>query len=311
MQKSKIEFSKVGAVIVTYNSGSYILNALDSLFKTNHPNLSVVVVDNGSKDSTVSRIRHKFKAVHIIENKKNDGYAKANNKGIRYLLLKKVEYILILNPDTIVSNNLFNELLKPMHENKNILAVGPLITYLKDPKKIWYAGGYFNKLFLYTKHPHMNKYLGIVKIYSGITDFITGACILVKKEAFEKIGFLPEEYFLYFEDVDFCKKINDKNYLCYFLAKPLVKHNVSSSSGIAGTNKISPLRAYYYARNPLLYIRKNGKGFSSLAWLFGQFFIRLPYYFLEMSRQRNPAVFLWYIRGIKDGVKGISGRLNI
>lgn len=298
----------VGAVIVTYNSAQYIRRCLASVLGQTYSSVCTVLVDNASVDKTVPTIRKYFKNVHIIKNKTNVGFGAANNIGIRYLLKRNSKYVLLLNPDTIVSPHLLKEFITAFTEDKKILSVSPIITYLKDPKKIWYAGGHLNNLFFYTKHPHMNKNVDDIKILSGITDFTTGACMMIKREAFEKIGFFPEDYFLYFEDMTFCRKICDKGYLCYLLAKPLVKHVVSQTTGTAGSNTMSSIRAYYYARNPLFYIKNNGKGITKFTWFLGQFLIRMPYYFIRILKEADPSIYPIYIKGIVDGIKGKSGK---
>jgi hypothetical protein len=148
----------------------------------------------------------------------------------------------------------------------------------------------------------MNAELSRSKIVSNKVDFITGACMLIKTDILKKIGLLPEKYFLYFEDSFYCQKIRKNGYSCYLVAEPLVSHEVSTSTGKAGTNRMSPLRAYYFARNPLLYIRSEVHGVYSVSNYFGQFFIRLPYYLLVSLKNRDFEAIPSYFRGMIDGL---------
>ncbi|MBI2621685.1 MAG: glycosyltransferase family 2 protein [Candidatus Levybacteria bacterium] len=303
----KRTFKKVGVVIVTYNSEKYIRMCLKSIQSNSYPNFETLAVDNSSQDKTAQVIKKGFKKVGFIENKKNLGFSAANNIGIKYLLNKKCDYILLINPDTVSSPTLIEKLVNSFEINKKIAVAGCIITYAKDRKKIWFGGGYFNNFFCYSRHKYMNKSLKNVEIKSGYVDFITGACMMIDSKIFKKMGFLPEDYFLYFEDLFFCQKIKEKGFLCYLLALPLAYHYVSTSTGVAQTNIMSPLRAYFFARNPIIYIKKNVKGFRKITNLAGQFLIRLPFYAFKIIFQKEKTrPFFYYCRGIFDGILGKS-----
>lgn len=293
---------KVGIVIVTYNSESVIKECLKSIFANNYPSMEVVVVDNASSDKTVPTIRKYFKKVHIITSKTNTGFGSANNMGIKYLLKRNSKYILLLNPDTISSPGLVKELINPFSQDKKIGITGCIITYQKNAKKIWFAGGYFNQFFCFTRHSYMDRLVSETIIRSRSVDFITGACMMIKAEVIRKAGFMPEEYFLYFEDVFYCQKIRRKGFSCYLISQPLVSHRTSTSTGIAQTNIMTPLRAYYFARNPLLYIRKNVNGILRLTNFLGQFCIRFPYYAFQTVKAGDMKALTAYFRGIFDGL---------
>lgn len=293
----------VGIVILTYNSAEYITNCLKSILANDYYLFKCVIIDNNSTDDTINTVYKNYPDIKLIKNKINLGYAAGNNIGIRYLLRKRnISHILILNPDTLVSGNLIRELVDNISVISDAGIIGPIITYAHQPKKIWFAGGYLNRLFLYTKHINMNKKIYNTKSLYENTDFITGACILIRTEVFNKTGLIPEDYFMYFEDVDFCQKAIKTGYKCILLNKPLVKHHVSASAGKKGTNNLTPLRAYCFARNPFIYIRVNVKGWRKIANIFGQFAVRLPYYGIQMLLKRNTTGILAYLRGLKDGL---------
>ena len=147
----------------------------------------------------------------------------------------------------------------------------------------------------------MDKEVNMAHIKSGKTDFITGGCMMIKREIIDKVGLFDEKYFLYFEDVFFSTKIRKQGYVCYLVAKPLVSHLVSAVTGEAGSNRMTPLRSYYFARNPLLYIKGEVRGFLRLSNIFGQLFIRLPYYSFQMLKIGDFHSFISYIKGLRDG----------
>jgi len=291
-----MHIKKVGVVIVTYNSKKYIESCLDSVLNSNTPlELEIVIIDNASTDTTVRLLQKRYPTVCLFQNQKNLGFGAGINIGLRHLLKKGgFDYILFLNPDTLVLQDLIEELIKPYTFDRNIGVTGPIITYVHKKSKIWFAGGYFNKLFCFSRHPFMDKDTSTVHIKSGKTDFMRGCCMMIKREVIDNVGLFDEKYFLYFEDVFFSMKVRKLGYTCHLVAKPLVSHLVSAFTGEAGSNRMTPLRSYYFARNPLLYIRGEVRGFFRLSNIFGQLFIRLPYYSFQCH-------FISYLKGLRDG----------
>lgn len=300
----RIVGKRVGVAIVTHNDkeASYIVSCLSSLYKNSYTNFTCIAVDHASSDIITKKIRKKFPQVKVFKNKNDKGLAAAQNQTIRYFLSKKSDYILLLNPDTISKPSLIQEMIGVFEKNINAAVVGPIILYQNDPQKIWFAGGSYSQFFAITQHPFMNQSLTSVNLKTTTVDFITGACIMIRADIFKKVGFLPENYFLYFEDVFFCQKVRSLGYSCVLLAKPLIKHLVSGATGKMGTNTLTPIRAYYYARNPLIYIHSETYGMQKITNLFGQFFIRLPYYLYSMIKDKSFKAIPFYFKGLADGI---------
>ena len=296
-------YAKVGVAILTYNSGNHIKRCLSSLTKNTYPNYHIVIIDNASSDNTVFLIRRFFPHIKVICNEHNLGYAKGNNLGIRYLMEKlHCDYILLLNSDTVVADSIISQLLLPFSNNPDIGITGAIVTYFAKPSHIWFAGGYFNRFSCYTRHQYMNHHINTYKFKDHITDYISGCCMMVKKELFTKIGLLDESYEMYFEDVAFCLAAKQNNYFSFLIAKPLVKHIVSASSGKKGSNQLTSLRAYFYARNPFIYIKKNSHGQYKLTNILGQFAIRFPYYMMQMINTKDWLPIKEYFHGLFDGL---------
>ncbi|OGK13629.1 hypothetical protein A3C98_04460 [Candidatus Roizmanbacteria bacterium RIFCSPHIGHO2_02_FULL_37_15] len=270
--------SKVAIIVLHFGDKKNTIECLDSLKKLNydHKKIKTIVVDNS---------------------KKNLGFAGGINKGLKIGLKdKSINFFLVLNNDTIVDQNLLTSFFSQIKKDSADI-LGCIISYFLEPKKIWFAGGYLNKTFCFTKHPYLNKPL-TSNIQLPKSDFITGACMFMRREVLEKIGLFDENYFLYWEDVDFCYRAVKAKFKILCLDQPLVYHKVSSSAGTEGSNKLSNLRAYYYARNAFIFMKKHN--LPMLTGIFGQFFIRLPYYLstvvsLESAKQ--------YLKGVKDGTK--------
>lgn len=298
-----MKYPRVGVVVLTCNSKKIIGECLTTLLLNRYRYYHVVVVDNASSDGTAGFIEENYPSIHIIRNEQNQGIAKGYNKGAKYLLVKKnCEYILFLNDDIAVSNRLIHCLVQPFLQDETVGIAGPIVTYHHDPMRIWYAGGYFNRYFCYTRHPNMNKKITHAVQKDTVTDFITGCCLMIRKGVIGKAGLFDEWLESYFEDVFLCLKARNAGYKSYLIAKPLVKHRVSSTLGKEGSNKMSPRRAYFFARNPILYIKKRVKGPLFLSNITGQFVIRLPYYAYQMIRCFDWKSLRAYFTGIYEGI---------
>lgn len=284
-------------VVVHYGSNKDTLACLRSIKKIK-TKTAVIVVDNGTQTITSNQLTSILPQTVLIKNKTNKGFSFGVNTGVHHALKQQTDYILVLNNDVIVENNILEELQKPF-QNPKVGITGCMIVYKNDVRKIWFAGGVLHTLFGITRHPYMNKLVTDTQARKNrIVDFITGSAMMVKREVFEQIGYFSEDYFMYWEDVDFCYRAIKKNYLCYYVGKPLVHHAVSASSGVTGTNKLTPIRAYYYARNPFVFANRNN--ILPLGLLPGQLLIRLPYYFFSVE---NLYAAKMYIKGVRDGIK--------
>jgi len=243
---------KVFIIILNWNGRADTLECLESLKNNDYPNYQVVIIDNGSKDK-FSILDSEIK---VIYNKENLGFSGGNNVGIKYALENNADYILLLNNDAIVSQDFLSKLVETGESNENIGLIGPKIYFYPpvgeaggDKNKIWSAGGRIN--WLYNKGEmigHNQKDKGQYnspKIQE--TEFLTGCCVLVKKQVIEKIGLMPEEYFLYYEDTDWSLKARENGFKSVFVPDAKIWHKGSQSS-IAD----SPSYIYYHIRNGLI-----------------------------------------------------------
>ena len=241
---------KIFVIILTYNSEKIIRELLDSL-KPLKSAFSILVVDNKSKDKTVSIIK-KNKFVKLIANKKNLGFGAGSNIGIKYALSKGADVVFLLNPDTVLKSNFlenFNASTVSLLKDENIGIIGAKIYDVNG--KIWSVGGeieknrYSGHLIGYEKED-VGQYNNIKEI-----DYIPGTAMFVKKEVFEKVGFFKEDYFLYYEDVDFCLRIKKAGFELAIDSNIEVIHKASSSVGLN-----SKIMQYYMARNHLIFVER-------------------------------------------------------
>jgi len=191
----------------------------------------VILVDNASHDGTAEVVREKFPSVKIISNAENLRFAGGNNVGIEYAIKHGADYILLLNNDTEVASDFLGELVNAAESSKNIGMVGPKIYYYYDQNRIWFAGGKIEFWKGWISH------IGIREIdhgqYNSTRDvgYLTGCCLLIKREVIEKIGKLDERFFIYGEDADWCVRASRAGYKLVYVPSSVIWHKVSSSSG--------------------------------------------------------------------------------
>ncbi len=265
---------KVGVVVLNYNGWENTLECVESLKRCRKyfRDVDIIVIDNNSTDGSQAHLA-KLRDVSLILNNENLGYSGGNNIGIKSALISKCEYVLIINNDTYV-NELF---LKNIFKSKERYAISspkiyfaPGFEFHKDRysktdlgKVIWYAGGQIDWSNIIGMH------IGVDEVDTGQfnekkkIDFATGACMLVKKEVFEKIGMFDEKYFLYLEDMDFCVRAKKAGFKITYIPQATVWHKNAAASGGSGSH----LQDYYITRNRLLFAFKFAKLKTKLAVL--------------------------------------------
>ncbi len=255
---------KLSIIIVSYNTKNILKNCLDSIFnKIKEINFEVWVVDNASTDGSVGMIKKEFPKVNIIENKKNVGFAGANNQTIKKA---NGQYIFLLNPDTIILDENIKEIIKFMDDHQQAGACGPLVlnkngTMQKQCKRgfpdFWNSFTYYSGLWkLFPNNKWWKKTFGgyflLDKPDDKIceVDCLSGAAMIFRKEIFNKVGLLSEDYFMYWEDIDICYRIKQEGYKIYFVPLSKVMH-----IGGAGGTKIQPYKniKYFYRGGYIFY----------------------------------------------------------
>ena len=187
----------VSIIILNYNAGNLLLNCIDSVFKSTYPNFEVLVVDNISTDNSHVVCKKKFEKIHLIENKENLGYCEGNNVGIRNA---NGEFVVILNPDTIVEPNWLNHLMSAYNEFGEGL-YQPKFFSLNEKHVLQSTG---NMLHIFG--------FGFAKDKGKIDDkkmesvekinYASGTCLFTSKIVLDKIGLLDPFLFLYHDDLD-------------------------------------------------------------------------------------------------------------
>jgi GT2 family glycosyltransferase len=295
-----INNKEIAIIILNWNTYQYTHNCIISLNYNNFKNFKIIVVDNGSKDNSLDLLKNDFENIKFIKNKINLGFSGGNNIGIRYALSQKFKYIMLLNNDVEVEKDFITPLLKKLKENRNTAAVQPLILNFSDKSTIWNAGGTINNFFGLPLTRHKPKKS------EDKTSWITGCCILIKSEVINEVGLLDENFFAYYEDVDWSIRIKSLKYNLVFVNDSVIYHHGSVSSKVNnyfGEGYLSPFAHYLNIRNHLFLLRKHKNLFNFFGVIFFQTFKIISYsiYFLIRLRfNKLSMVFKGVIHGLNN-----------
>ena len=245
------EKNKIGIILVNYNGAKYNKECIDSIKKSTYKNYEIIVVDNNSRDNSVELLKRDFSDLTIIESKENLGFSGGNNLGIEYALKDGCDFVLLLNNDTKIENNMLENMINVSIKN-GFAVISPKIYYYDNKDTIWSAGA---KMFWKRGIPSQN---GINKIDNGEynsleeVDIATGCCLLIHKKIIERVGLLSLEYFLYYEDTDYIMRVRNKGFKVLYDPNSVMYHKVSASTG----GEESENYIYYNTRNRLIFNNK-------------------------------------------------------
>ena len=281
---------KLSIVIVNYNVEHFLEQCLISVRKAiDQLDAEVFVVDNNSVDGSVSMIKNKFKDVKLIANKENVGFSSANNQAIK---LAQGEYVLLLNPDTVVEEDTFLKCIQFMDNKADSGGLGVKMIdgkgkFLPESKRgLPTPSVAFFKIFglssLFPKSKVMGRYhLGfLAKNKNHSIEILSGAFMLLRKKALDKIGLLDESFFMYGEDIDLSYRLILGGYKNYYFSETSIIHYKGES-----TKKTSINYVFVFYNAMIIFAKKH---FSKKNAKLFSFFINIAIYiraFIAISNQ--------------------------
>ena len=251
---------EVSIITINYNGLEDTCALIESI--PFNENMEVIVVDNASNNQEAEIIAQRYPQVNVIKSDRNLGFAGGNNLGIQ---AAQGKYLFLINNDTIIKDFNVQALIERMESSQEIGIVCPKIRFAWGTNPIQFAG--YTPL---SKITVRNRAIGFDEEDHGQYDtayptpYAHGAAMLISREAIDKVGFMPECYFLYYEELDWSMMFTCANYQIWYEPKCTIYHKESQATG-----KNSPLRTYYLTRNRLLLVKRNPKVFNkTLAYLF-------------------------------------------
>ncbi len=294
---------KIAIVILNWNGYKDTSECIISLQKITYDNYQIVVVDNGSDAEEFNKLKNNLPNVRVLRSDVNLGFTGGNNLGIKNSLEEKADYILLLNNDTIAETNFIEPLLEVFERNPNVGIAAPQINYFTEPKKIWTEGGIISKIrgsgFAYSERYDDGKIIDDIEV-----TFVSGCCMLIKKEVFEKVGVFDDNFFLYVEDADLCYRTTQSGYKIIVSHNSKIYHKVSSST----KENLSLLPLYYVTRNRLYFASKSFSFIFILTLFYISFsmLIKIIYWLLN-DNSKNVSIIL---KAFKDFFNKEMGKSN-
>ena len=243
---------KLSIVIVNYNVRHYVEKCLETVFKAGkNIDMEVFVVDNASTDDSVSYLRERFPQVQYIENTVNMGFSRANNKAIRQA---QGQYVLLLNPDTTISENVLEECVRFADEHPKLGAIGVRMhnedgTIAPESRRAvptpWIA------LIKYLGHSNRYYMSWLPWDKPSRIEVVSGAFCFLNHDALKRVGLLDEDYFMYGEDIDLSYQLLSHGYENWFLPLDIVHYKGKS------TVKTSFRYAYTFYEAMLIFFVKH------------------------------------------------------
>lgn len=287
---------KIGIVTVLYNSATVLEDFFRTLDIQTYKNFILYIVDNKSPDTSLAVSKKLAKSVSFetkfIENDDNLGVAAGNNVGIYAALKDDCDYILLSNNDVILNEKTIETLLNGTEENKADLSVPKI--YIWKTNRLWCAGGDFNKRKAQTQHFGYDKEDDGSYDETKQVNYAPTCFMLINKSVFEKVGYMDEKYFVYYDDTDFIYRTQKQGLKLYYIPSSTLIHKESVSTG-----KKSDFFYHYMFRNRLYFVRKHYKA--------GELFVFLDFlYHFTVRRIRllnNNRLWKLIYNALKEGAK--------
>ncbi len=294
----------VSIIIVNWNGKEVFSDCLKSLQKIYYPNWELIVVDNGSYDGSNNLVKDftlTLKRYYLIQNKKNEGFANANNQGFKK---SNGKYILLLNNDTKISPSFLNTMIERMEQDKLIGAMQPKILLMDQPGLLDNAGSFLTGSGFLQHWGFMQKdgseFDKETEVFSA-----KGACLLIRTEVIEKIGLFDDQFISYFEESDFCYRVWLAGYKVIYFPKTYIYHKLGATS-----KKMDQIFVNYNAfKNRILSLFKNLSLLNLIRILIPHLFIVAFlgfYYLIKLEFSKSGMIFsaiIWNITNLSQALK--------
>jgi GT2 family glycosyltransferase len=254
---------KVTIIILVYNNYKDTKECLNSLRKITYSSYEVVVVDNGSTDSSVKMLEEEYPQHTFIFNDENMGFAGGVNTGIRYAIKQNACYILLLGNDVVVDKEFLEPLVVEMEGNPSVAIVGSKVYYYDKPNVINFAGGKVNLWRGGTLHIGAGKNDMGQYEQSKKQEYQDGCSMVIRASVIDKLGLFDTIYFLYYEEVDFCCRAKKVGYEIINVPQSKVWHKISLTVG--GSDSITAI--YHTNRSRFIFMRKYARFYHWLTFL--------------------------------------------
>lgn len=286
-----IDSPLVSIISISFDHPDVTCQMLESLRHITYKNIEVIIVDNCSPNDEPDIIKEKYPEVKLVKLSKNIGFAGANNIGIKMATGK---YILLLNNDTEVTPGFLEPLVTKFEQNPDIGIASPKIRFYYQPDTLQFS--IISPVNIYTARTRAFGY-GVKDTgqfeNDSLTAFAHGAAMMAPLNLVREIGLMPDMYFLYYEELDWCERFKERGYKIYYIHNSLVYHKESISTG-----KKSPLKTYYMNRARILFTRRNVRPPKLYLSLLYQLLVAIPKNALMYLLKAEWGLFMAYVKAV-------------
>ena len=291
----------VAVIVLNWNGFEDTRECIESVSKNDYKDFKVIVVDNGSINGEVVRLKNKFGSrIMILESKKNLGYCGGSNLGANYCKNLKFDYFMILNNDTIAEPKLISTLVKAIEKDHKIAAVNPVVFQ------------YFKKNIIENTGLRFNMWHGEITpnnigqkqpVCLRQPDIICGTCFLFRTSILHDIKYLfDEDFFCYYEDPDLSVRLKNKGYKIAVCYNAVIWHK-----GHASSRKVSGFTEFQAIRNRFLMESKNATLTQKITFLIIMLFLYFPFRFLKIAVFKKDGNLNYFLRGFRAGLRVFFG----
>jgi len=256
--------SPVWALVLAMDQLDYTRECLRSLRALDPAPDHILLVDNGSTDGTPARVRAEFPEVEVLALGENRWFAGGVNAGFERALAGGAGAVLLLNNDLVLERESLGVLRAALDAGASRGAVSPKLFYFDPPDRIWFAGGIVTRGVGLIRHRGVNRKDDAFRDQARAIDYVSGAAVLIRREALERVGLLDPDYVIYVEDVDWSARARQAGFTLWYEPSARGWHHVSATSG----GGLTPLKAYFRLRSGALYLSRHEPAAARpLAWL--------------------------------------------
>lgn len=241
---------EIGVVICNYNKRDFVLNCIQSMLNQSME-ADIYVVDNASTDGSAEAVRQKYEQqVTLIENKENLGGSGGFNTGLRRVLKEQYKYIMLMDNDVVADVDAVRYLYEFLEKHPDVGMAGSKVCYMDDPDKIWGYGADID----FEKYVQKDKYKNRVDSPEipevSYCEYVAACSLMARTDAVRKVGIMPEENFIYWDDMEWGYRFNRAGYKVCVYGKSKVWHKGG------GSNAVNTFSNYYMLRNRILFFKK-------------------------------------------------------
>jgi GT2 family glycosyltransferase/glycosyltransferase involved in cell wall biosynthesis len=302
--------ARTAIIVLNYENDDDVLRLIESLNRSDDNNFDLYIVDNDSPNLSEYDLAAKFPGTRVLRLTSNLGYAAGNNAAMRLIKDLPYEYVWILNPDMEVTSDALRLHIETAEARSEDAIYGAVLCRGDDKSRVASGGGYISFTGgMSTGHMFAGEQQQVLPKDPYNVDFVTGASVFLRADLLQKIGYIPEDYFLYFEETHWLLKARENGVACVVIPNIRLVHYKRSENGGVPTKYYF----YYYIRNYLLFAKRIGKiDPAASARLLKSGFIRI---WLDKIGVRRKAMLEIYRRladqALSDGMTAASGRTNL